>query len=87
MKTCEVIIKHSVGLHARPAALFVQAAQKQKSEVIVVYENKKVNAKSLLGLLSLGITKDAVILILADGEDEAETIKSLVALVDSNFGE
>lgn len=87
MKTIEIQITHPVGLHARPAALFVQTSQKFESKVGVGYKDKKVNAKSMLGLLSLGVTKDAVITIMADGSDEDEAIDALKQLVEDNFGE
>ncbi len=87
MKTSEVQIKAEVGLHARPAKTFVQTAQQFKSKVTVTYNDKTVNAKSLLSLLSVGAAKDAVIVICADGEDETEAIQALETLVNSNFGE
>ena len=87
MKSSEVTIRHAVGLHARPAALFVQTAQKHKSKITVTFNEKTVNAKSLLCLLSLGVSKDAVIMIHADGEDEESAINALGTLVAANFGE
>ncbi len=87
MKSSEVLIKHAVGLHARPAKTFVQTAQKFTSKVTVTYKDKTVNAKSLLGLLSLGVTSDAAILILAEGDDECEALQALELLVNANFGE
>jgi len=83
----EIPIKHPVGLHARPAALFVQAAQKFTSKVTVTYNGKTVNAKSVLAILSLGVSQGAVIVVNADGADEAEASNALKALVDANFGE
>jgi len=87
MKSLEITIKHAVGLHARPAALFVQTAQKYQSKVQVIFNEKTVNAKSLLGLLSLGVTKDAIITIHTDGEDEEDVIQALESLINENFGE
>jgi phosphocarrier protein len=87
MKSSNVTIKAAIGLHARPAALFVKAAQKHTSNVTVKYNEKTVNAKSLLSLLSLGVTKDATILIQATGEDEEAALNDLVTLVNTNFGE
>jgi phosphocarrier protein HPr len=87
LKTSEVLIKHPIGLHARPAKTFVQTAQKFSSKVTVTYKEKTVNAKSLLGLLSLGVSKDAAILIHTDGEDEGDAMLALETLVNTNFGE
>jgi len=87
LKTSEVLIKHEVGLHARPAKTFVQTAQKFVSKVSVTYKDKTVNAKSLLALLSLGVTGHAAILIQTDGDDESEALQALELLVSTNFGE
>lgn len=83
----EVIVNNQVGLHARPATFFIQRANEFKSSIWIEKEARKVNAKSLLGVLSLGITKGTQISILADGADEEEAANSLVELVESNFAE
>ncbi len=83
----EVIVNNQVGLHARPATFFIQRANEFKSSIWIEKEARKVNAKSLLGVLSLGITKGTQIDILADGADEQEAVSSLVELVESNFAE
>ena len=80
-----VTIKNSVGLHARPATFFIQKANSYKSSIWVEKEDCRVNAKSLLGVLSLGIVEGMTITLIADGSDEAAAIDSLVALVDSGF--
>lgn len=82
-----VTIRNSVGLHARPATFFVQKANCFKSSIWVEKEDCRVNAKSLLGVLSLGISKGSEITLIADGVDEADAIEGLAALVDSEFGE
>ena len=82
-----VTITNSVGLHARPATFFVQKANCYKSSIWVEKEDCRVNAKSLLGVLSLGISKGTAITLIADGADEAEAVEGLAALVDSEFGE
>ncbi len=87
MKTSEILIKNEIGLHARPAKTFVQTAQKFAAKVTVTYKDKTVNAKSLLALLSLGVSKDACIVVNAEGDDEVEAIQALETLVDTNFGE
>ena len=81
----EVVIHNQVGLHARPATFFIQKANEYKSSIWVEKEERKVNAKSLLGVLSLGIVGGTTIKIIADGPDEKETIDGLVALVESGF--
>ena len=81
----DVTIKNSVGLHARPATFFIQKANSFKSSIWVEKEDCRVNAKSLLGVLSLGIVEGTTIPLIADGSDEAAAIEGLVALVDSGF--
>lgn len=83
----KVTIQNSVGLHARPATFFIQKANSYKSSIWVEKEDCRVNAKSLLGVLSLGIVKGTAITLIADGVDEAEAVDGLVALVDSEFAE
>ena len=85
MISLNVTIKNSVGLHARPATFFVQKANCFKSSIWVEKEDCRVNAKSLLGVLSLGIVEGMTITLIADGTDEAAAIEGLVALVDSGF--
>ena len=87
MVTQEVTINNEVGLHARPATFFIQKANEFKSSIWVEKEERRVNAKSLLGVLSLGITKGTTITLLADGSDEKEAIAALSELVSGNFGE
>lgn len=80
-----VKVTNPVGLHARPATYFTQKANEFKSSISVEKDDRRVNAKSLLGILSLGITKDTEILLIANGPDEQEAIEGLVALIQSNF--
>lgn len=82
-----VTIKNSVGLHARPATFFIQKANAFKSSIWVEKEDCRVNAKSLLGVLSLGIVKGMTITLIADGSDEADAVEGLAALIDSEFAE
>ena len=83
----EVVINNQVGLHARPATFFIQKANDFKSSIWVEKEDRRVNAKSLLGVLSLGIVKGTVVTLIADGADEDEAIATLSALIDSDFSE
>lgn len=83
----EFIIKNKIGLHARPAAVFVQTANKFKSNIKVEKNGKLVNAKSILGILSLGIECGTTIIITVEGEDEEEAMKSLEKLIETKFGE
>ena len=83
----EVVVQNQVGLHARPATFFIQKANEFKSSIWVEKDERKVNAKSLLGVLSLGITKGTSIAIIADGADEQEAVTTLVNLIASNFTE
>lgn len=87
MTTKEVVIKNQVGLHARPATFFIQKANEFKSSIWVEKEERRVNAKSLLGVLSLGIVKGTSINIIADGADEEAAIATLAELIDSDFTE
>ncbi len=82
-----ITIKNSVGLHARPATFFVQKANSYKCSIWVEKEDCRVNAKSLLGVLSLGISKGTNITIMADGADEADAVSGLTQLIDSEFSE
>ena len=83
----EVVLKNDVGLHARPATFFIQMANKHKSSIWVEKDERRVNAKSLLGVLSLGIGPGDTVLISADGEDEDAAVASLAALIHNNFDE
>ena len=87
MITKEVVINNQVGLHARPATFFIQKANEFKSSIWVEKEERRVNAKSLLGVLSLGIIGGTTIKIIADGSDETDAVEGLAALVESGFAE
>ncbi len=80
-----VNIVNSVGLHARPATFFIQKANSYKSSIWVENEDRRVNAKSLLGVLSLGIVKGMTITLIADGPDEADALDGLSDLILSGF--
>jgi phosphocarrier protein HPr len=82
-----VLITNETGIHARPASLFIQTASSFKSDITVAKNGKSGNAKSLLGLLALGINNGSEITITAEGEDEEAAVAALIKLVESKFGE
>ena len=81
----EIIVQNEVGLHARPATFFIQKANEFKSLITIARDDRKVNAKSLLGVLSLGIIKGTKVVIEAEGPDEEEAVEELNKLIMSNF--
>jgi len=83
----EVQVLSQVGLYARPATFFIQKANEFKSTVWVEKEERRVNAKSLLGILSLSIGKGEEMTIIAEGPDEQEAVMALVELVTANFND
>jgi phosphotransferase system HPr (HPr) family protein len=93
MKEVKVVVDNEVGLHARPAALFVQEAAKFNSDINVYCqdpeskEDRNANAKSILGILTLGVFKGMEITIKAEGDDEDTAVETLKAMVEDNFGE
>ena len=87
MLTRDVAVNNQVGLHARPATFFIQKANEFKCSIWVEKDERRVNAKSLLGVLSLGIIKGTAITIIADGTDEEDAVGALAELISSNFAE
>ena len=83
----EVVITNASGLHARPATFFIQKANTYPCSIWVEKDDRKVNAKSLLGVLSLGIAKGMSVTLIADGQNEEEALKGLSELIDSGFAE
>ena len=83
----QATVNNQVGLHARPATFFIQKANEFKSSIWIEKDERRVNAKSLLGVLSLGIVKGSTITLVADGADEQEAIDTLTALINSDFSE
>ena len=83
----EVEVQNQVGLHARPATFFIQKANEYRSTIWVEKDERRVNAKSLLGVLSLGIVGGTKIKIRADGGDEVEALENLVKLIESGFAD
>lgn len=85
MYSKEVTVMNNVGLHARPATFFIQKSNEFKSSIWVEKGDRRINAKSLLGILSLGIIKGTDIKIIADGVDEEAAVSSLVNLVENEL--
>lgn len=82
MKDVEVEVKLKTGLQARPAALFVQEANRFTAEVFLEKDGRKVNAKSIMGVMSLAIARGSMITLFADGIDEDEALIALKKLVE-----
>lgn len=87
MRTEKVTLLNESGLHARPASLFVKTGSKFKADLTIQKEEKIVNAKSILGILSLGIAKGEEVILAAQGPDEEEAISELVKLIQAKFNE
>ncbi|PMQ00825.1 MAG: phosphocarrier protein HPr [Dictyoglomus sp. NZ13-RE01] len=87
MKVKELTLKNKTGLHARPAAIFVQTASKFKSRITIKANGKEADAKSILKVLTLGANKGTKIIIEVEGEDEEEALKTLSELIESGLGE
>ena len=81
MLTKEIVVNNPVGLHARPATFFIQKANEYRCGIWVERDDRRVNAKSLLGVLSMGITKGTRISIIAEGPDEEEAVKALTEML------
>lgn len=87
MLTRDVTINNNIGLHARPATFFIQKANSYKSSIWVEKDDRRVNAKSLLGVLSLGIAKGMTVTLIADGQDEGTALDGLSDLIDAGFAD
>ena len=81
----KVTVQNQVGLHARPATFFIQKANEYKATVWVEKDERRVNSKSLLGVLSLGIVGGTEIRVIADGPDDKEAVEALVKMVEAGF--
>jgi phosphocarrier protein len=87
MVTREFTISNKLGLHARPSAQLTQIASKFESEVWLSRNGRRVNAKSIMGVMMLAAGQGVVITVDAEGPDEAEAVDAIGALIDSKFGE
>ena len=83
----KVTIINETGLHARPASMFVKKASEFKSSVELIHDGEKVNAKSIMGIMKLGLAKGTEVVIETHGEDEELSLNSIVELIESGFGE
>ena len=87
MITRDFTINNKLGLHARPSAQITQAASRHASEVWITRNGRRVNAKSIMGVMMLAAGQGSVLTVEADGPDETQAIEALAALIDSRFGE
>ena len=83
----DVVITNTSGLHARPATFFIQKANSYSCSIWIEKDERKVNAKSLLGVLSLGIAKGMSITLIADGKDEKEALDGVEELINKGFAD
>lgn len=83
----EIILNNKLGLHARPAAMFVQIANKFKSEIYLTKDNQTVNGKSVLGILTLAAEHGSILNLQINGPDAPEMLKHIESLFENNFGE
>ncbi len=85
MQQAKVLVRHEAGLHARPAAQFVKLAKQYSSNITISCKGKTVNAKSMVLILTLGVSKDSEIEVTANGDDEQQAVTALVDLIEQNF--
>ena len=83
----DVVITNASGLHARPATFFIQKATSYQASIWLEKEERRVNAKSLLGVLSLGVAKGMTVTLIADGQDENAALDALISLVQDGLAE
>ncbi len=87
MPEIRLVIRNPVGLHARPAALFVQTSQRFQSEIRVIRNGVEANAKSILKVLALGVSQNDEVTVRAEGPDAGAALSALAELVEGDFGE
>jgi phosphocarrier protein len=83
----DVVVKNRAGIHARPAALIVQTASQFSSQIEFKNDHETINAKSIMGIITLGASYNSTITISADGEDEQQAVDRLVELFENRFEE
>ena len=81
----QIILLNDTGLHARPASMIVKEASKYQSEIKIIKNEKEYNAKSILGILSMGAVKGDCLVIKAIGEDETAAVQALGDLIENNI--
>src|SRR5690606_9076570 len=87
MRSAEVTVVNKLGIHARPSARITQVATGFSSEVWMTRKGRRINAKSIMGVMMLAAGKGSTLLIETEGEDEDEALAALVELIESGFGE
>ncbi|GAB6098163.1 HPr family phosphocarrier protein [Halanaerocella petrolearia] len=87
MKKEKVMVNNETGIHARPASMIVQEANKFNADVDIIKDDKEVSAKSIMGIMSLGVNQSTEVTIKAEGEDEEVAVTALVELIEDGFGE
>ncbi|MCD1655421.1 HPr family phosphocarrier protein [Treponema zuelzerae] len=87
MTTQKVTIKNRAGIHARPAALIAQTANRFSSEILIEREDTRINAKSIMGIITMAASYNSVLTICAAGPDETDAVGAIVALFDNKFEE
>ncbi|MBM7623810.1 HPr family phosphocarrier protein [Sporohalobacter salinus] len=87
MKKETVTVNNDTGIHSRPASMLVQEANKFDSKVLISKDSQEVSAKSIMGIMGLGVNKDSEIIIKAEGNDEKEAVQALVNLIEQGFDE
>lgn len=83
----KLTIKNEIGIHARPAALLVKKASEFESKIEIDFNGKKVNAKSIMGIMTLRASKGSEITVITDGSDEEQAVNEIAKLIESGFGE
>jgi phosphocarrier protein HPr len=83
----DVTVKNRAGIHARPAGMIVTLANKYSSQIFIEKDNDKINAKSIMGLITLGVLCNTVIKVSAQGPDEQAAVDALAKLIDNRFEE
>jgi len=83
----EVTIENKLGMHLRAAAIFIETGNKFQSQIYLRKDEREVNAKSIMGLMTLGAACGSKVTVIAEGEDEEEALAALVGLIQNRFGE
>lgn len=87
MEEREVIIKNRAGIHARPAAMIVETANKFESQITFEKENDRINGKSIMGIITLGAGYNTKLKVIAEGSDEKNAVEAIASLFENRFEE